>query len=230
MTATSSCRGNEQKEMAAPLHGGGQDHFSAHAPCQGNQQNACSTRQEWTTAIVKGIIDRIGSDRSYGGLMDSTAPHISLIGKALRLPLRMIPSGTQMPILRGPMRGKRWIVGSTNHGCWLGIYERSKLKVFSAAIQRGYVVYDLGANVGFYSLLASVLVGSDGQVFSFEPAPRNLGLLRRHLELNRVKNCSVLTLLSAVQMGQRVSISGQTITWAARQGIRITRSECVRSP
>ena len=123
--------------------------------------------------------------------MDSPAPHISLVGKVLRLPLRMIPSGTPVPILRGPMRGKRWIVGSSNHGCWLGTYEHSKLKLISESIRRGDVVYDLGANVGFYSLLASVLVGSDGWVFSFEPAPRNLGLLRRHLDLNLVKNCSV---------------------------------------
>jgi FkbM family methyltransferase len=63
--------------------------------------------------------------------------------------------------------------------------------MFSTMIKRGDVVYDLGANVGFYSLLASVLVGPDGRVFSFEPAPRNLGFLRRHLELNRVRNCSV---------------------------------------
>jgi FkbM family methyltransferase len=126
-----------------------------------------------------------------GGLMNSPDPHISLIGKALRLPLRMIPSGTLMPILRGPMRGKRWIVGSSNHGCWLGTYEHSKQKLFSATIQPNDVVYDLGANVGYYSLLASVLVGPHGHVFSFEPAPRNLGLLRRHLQLNRIENCSV---------------------------------------
>lgn len=126
-----------------------------------------------------------------GDLMNIPTPHISVIGKVLRLPLRMIPSGTQMPILRGPMRGKRWIVGASNHGCWLGTYERSMQKMFLTTIKRGDVVYDLGANVGFYSLLASVLVGSDGQVFSFEPAPRNLEFIRRHLELNRVKNCSV---------------------------------------
>lgn len=123
--------------------------------------------------------------------MNSPAPHISFIGRVLRFPLRMIPADTEMPILRGPMRGKRWIVGSSNHGCWLGNYENSKLNVFSEKIRRGDVVYDLGANVGFYSLLASILVGPGGQVFSFEPAPRNLALLRRHLELNRVSNCTV---------------------------------------
>ncbi len=45
--------------------------------------------------------------------------------------------------------------------------------------------------MGFYSLLASVLVGPEGGVFSFEPVPRNLRFLRRHLDLNGVTNCSV---------------------------------------
>jgi FkbM family methyltransferase len=123
---------------------------------------------------------------NFSGVSDKT-----FIGKALRFPLRLFPSGTQMPILQGPLHGKRWIIGSSNHGCWLGSYEYSKQKAFSAAIKRGDVVYDLGANVGFYSLLASVLVGPEGQVFSFEPVPKNLTFLRRHLELNRVRNCSV---------------------------------------
>ena len=123
---------------------------------------------------------------NFSGLSDRT-----FIGKILRLPLRLIPCGTQMPILQGPLRGKRWIVGSSNHGCWLGSYEYPKQKAFSTAIKRGDVVYDLGAHVGFYSLLASVLVGPEGQVFSFEPAPRNLTFLWRHIELNGVRNCSV---------------------------------------
>jgi FkbM family methyltransferase len=40
--------------------------------------------------------------------------------------------------------------------------------------------------------LAGVLVGPEGQVFSFEPVPSNLTFLRRHLELNGVRNCSVM--------------------------------------
>jgi FkbM family methyltransferase len=83
-------------------------------------------------------------------------------------------------------------VGSSLHRCWLGTYEPSKQKLLSSAIKPGDVVYDLGANVGYYSLLASVLAGPAGEVFSFEPVPRNLKFLRRHLELNHVKNCTVL--------------------------------------
>ena len=115
----------------------------------------------------------------------------SLIGRAARLPLRLIPPSVQMPILQGPLRGNRWIVGSCSHGCWLGSYEYITQRAFAAELRRGYAVYDLGANVGFYSLLASVLVGEVGQVFSFEPVERNLHYLRRHMELNKATNCSI---------------------------------------
>lgn len=99
-----------------------------------------------------------------------------------------------VPILQGPLRGMRWIAGSSNHGCWLGSYEFSKQHRFAAAVKPGDVVWDLGANVGFYTLLASVLTGSDGRVFSFEPAPRNLAFLRKHLDRNHVANCAVFEL------------------------------------
>ena len=120
--------------------------------------------------------------------------HISdktIFGRALRLPLQLIPSDTLLPILQGRLRGKTWIAGSSNHGCWLGSYEYSKQRIFSAAVRQGDCVFDLGANVGFYSLLASVLVGEGGKVFCFEPVLRNLEFLRRHLELNGIMNCSV---------------------------------------
>jgi FkbM family methyltransferase len=53
------------------------------------------------------------------------------------------------------------------------------------------VCYDVGANVGFYTLLFSHLVGTGGRVLAFEPFPRNVSLLRRHVELNRCANVTV---------------------------------------
>ncbi len=124
---------------------------------------------------------------NFSGISDK-----STMGKLFRFPLRFIPSSTRVPILQGPLQGKRWIVGSGTHGCWIGSYEHAKQRLFAAQLKRGYTVYDLGANVGFYSLLASVLVGSEGHVYSFEPVERNLRFLRSHLKLNCVTNCSVL--------------------------------------
>ncbi len=123
---------------------------------------------------------------NFSGISDSG------IGSLLRLPLRLLPSNSRMPVIQGPLKGKRWIVGSSDHGCWLGSYEYAKQKAFSERVRPGDTVFDLGAHVGFYSLLASVLVGPNGRVFSFEPAPRNLGYLRAHLKLNQVTNCTVL--------------------------------------
>jgi FkbM family methyltransferase len=116
----------------------------------------------------------------------------SVKGKLLRLPLRLIPSGTIIPILSGRLRGKKWTVGSSIHGCWLGTYEYDKQVFFSRTVSPRSTVFDIGANVGFYTLLASELVGPDGEVFAFEPLPRNLNYLRKHLEINKVNNVTVI--------------------------------------
>jgi FkbM family methyltransferase len=127
----------------------------------------------------------------------SGIPRDSAVGKLLRLHLRAIPEGTQVPILQGMLRGKRWIVGSGTHGCWLGSYEFEKRRLFERTVRPGSTVYDVGANVGFYTLLASVLVGTSGRVVAFEPVPRNLTFLREHLRLNRVQNVQVVEAAAA---------------------------------
>lgn len=126
------------------------------------------------------------------GINFSAIERASTLGSLLRFPLRLLPGGTVVPILQGPLKGRRWVVGSANHGCWLGSYEYSKYRLFQSIVRQGSVVYDIGANVGYYTLLASQLVEGSGQVFAFEPVPRNLGFLRRHLELNRIGNVTVI--------------------------------------
>jgi FkbM family methyltransferase len=116
----------------------------------------------------------------------------SALGRLLRAPLRWIPRDARVPILQGKLRGKRWIVGSSTHGCWLGSYEHDKRRAFEATITEGTVVFDVGAHVGYYTLLASVLVGPAGRVYAFEPMPRNLGFLREHLRLNGARNVEVV--------------------------------------
>jgi FkbM family methyltransferase len=114
------------------------------------------------------------------------------IGQLLRLPLRLIPHGTKMPILQGKLRGKKWIVGSSNHGCWLGSYEYKKRIIFENRVRQGSTVLDIGAYVGFYTVLASILVGPTGKVYAFEPLPRNLEYLREHLRINNITNVEVI--------------------------------------
>lgn len=122
----------------------------------------------------------------------SGIPRRSWYGRALRAPLKLLPTSLVVPILQGPLRGNRWILGSSNHGCWLGSYELSKQRAMWAAISPGQVVLDVGAHVGFYTLLASRKVGAQGRVVAFEPEPRNLEVLRSHIQINRVSNVAVI--------------------------------------
>jgi FkbM family methyltransferase len=96
-----------------------------------------------------------------------------------------------LPIMQGKLRGKKWIVGSGEHGYWLGSYEMQKRQAFENEIKPGSVVYDIGANVGYYTLLASVLSGEKGKVFAFEPLPRNVDYLRKHVEINHLTNVDI---------------------------------------
>jgi FkbM family methyltransferase len=123
----------------------------------------------------------------------SSISNQTLAGKVLRLPLRLVPGSARVPILKGRLRGAKWIVGSSgNNGCWLGSYEYEQRLAFEKLIGVGSVVFDVGAHVGFYTLLSSRLVGPLGEVIAFEPLPRNLHYLREHLRLNRVENVRII--------------------------------------
>ena len=136
----------------------------------------------------------------------------SLAGKALRLPLRLLPPTLVLPILQGKLRGRKWMTGSSNHGCWLGSYEYRERKAFEACVRAGRVVFDVGANVGYYTLLASVLVGPQGRVFAFEPVPSNLRLLKAHLRLNRTENVEVVKAAVAEHAGYGHFASGNNLS------------------
>jgi len=105
-------------------------------------------------------------------------------------------------VLSGPLRGMRWIAGAATHGCWIGTYERDAQRVFAQRIAPGAVVYDIGANVGFFTLLAAKLAGPSGAVYAFEPLTRNLELLRKHVALNRAENVHIVPLAISDRAGR----------------------------
>jgi len=116
----------------------------------------------------------------------------SLLGRLVRAPLHLIPQRSWVYILQGPLRGMKWIVGSSNHGCWLGSYEYRKQRLFAQVLHEGDIVFDVGAHAGFYTLLASSRVGWRGRVFAFEPFRPNLYFLKEHLRLNGASNVTVV--------------------------------------
>ena len=115
-----------------------------------------------------------------------------IIEGTLRTALRLLPASTVVPIVRGPLRGLWWVSGSAPHGVWLDTIERASLRDFSRHVQPRATVWDIGANVGLYSLLASRCVGPAGSVVAFEPAAINVAALRRHAALNRMENIQIV--------------------------------------
>ncbi|MES3001712.1 MAG: FkbM family methyltransferase [Pseudomonadota bacterium] len=112
-----------------------------------------------------------------------------LVGKLIRLPLKLVPALKPMRILSGPLAGKRWLSTSGTHGCWLGTYEIGLQRELAKVLGQGDVFYDIGANVGFFSLLAAT---RGARVVAFEPLERNVELLGRNMALNHLGDVVML--------------------------------------
>ena len=65
-----------------------------------------------------------------------------------------------------------------------GAFEPATVKVLKRLVKSGDTVLDIGANVGYISLVLAKCVGKNGKVFSFEPDSKNFALLNRNIALN----------------------------------------------
>ncbi|HEY3350319.1 MAG TPA: FkbM family methyltransferase [Thermoanaerobaculia bacterium] len=75
---------------------------------------------------------------------------------------------------------------------YLNQMERDQTAALVGTLRPGQLFFDIGANVGYYTVLGSRLVGQSGSVLAFEPVLRNLSCLHRHLILNDCRNVSVV--------------------------------------
>jgi tRNA G37 N-methylase Trm5 len=69
-----------------------------------------------------------------------------------------------------------------------GAWERDTVRLFERILRAGDVVVDIGAHVGYFTLIAARSVGPEGRVYAFEPDPENYALLVRNIELNGYQN------------------------------------------
>ena len=76
--------------------------------------------------------------------------------------------------VRASQRIERWM--------WAGAYEPELVSLLKKTLKPGMSVLDLGANIGYFSVIAAALVGENGQIHAFEPMPQNLDRLRKNLK------------------------------------------------
>lgn len=69
-----------------------------------------------------------------------------------------------------------------------GVYEPSETRLIQELLFPGNIVIDVGANIGYYTLLYANLVGSSGKVYAFEPEYNNYRLLIQNIYANRFSN------------------------------------------
>lgn len=141
--------------------------------------------REWLGSLVLRSPVQIGSLRK-----------VPVLGGMLhRLSHRILP-GDEM------VWGK--IQAGPGEGLWLEVHPRTGAELLSGNLERpsqevvanhlwpGMVFYDLGANIGRFSLIVGRAIGPQGKVFAFEPDPELIVRLHHNIERNQLQNIEVV--------------------------------------
>lgn len=122
--------------------------------------------------------------------------HLPVFGGLIhRLTHSLLPSGEKVwaRVTDGPAEGM-WMELNprTGHSYLLGNSEPAVQRLLAEWLHPGMVFYDLGANIGLYSLLGARMVGPAGRVFSFEPDFEVAKRLRANIARNSLSNVTVV--------------------------------------
>jgi FkbM family methyltransferase len=94
-------------------------------------------------------------------------------------------------ILRGAGRGLRFNVARSHSAFILGNHEPEVQELLESVLRPGMTYFDVGANVGFFAMIAARLVGPSGRVVCFEPLPENARQIEHNSQLNGFTNITI---------------------------------------
>ena len=83
-----------------------------------------------------------------------------------------------------------------------GKFEPTSTYIFESLLKEGMTVLDIGANIGYFSLIASKLVGNSGKVYSFEPDPITFKYLKKNITMNQISNVKLVNKCVSDEAGQ----------------------------
>lgn len=103
---------------------------------------------------------------------------------------------SEVEVAAGDLKGYKILLNlKMEKSRWLGTYEPELAAAARALLKPGMTVYDVGANIGYVSLLLAHHTRPEGKVFAFEALPANAQRIRRNVALNALE--SRITLIEA---------------------------------
>lgn len=105
-----------------------------------------------------------------------------------------LPDGLILSIFKGPLKYYLWVIGAAaGEGKGLSIFfnlaEKKQLFDVMQNTHTDDICFDIGANVGLYTLLFSRY---GKRVYSFEPSPRNISYLYKNISINKLSNAIII--------------------------------------
>jgi FkbM family methyltransferase len=143
------------------------------------------------------------------------------------------PQGlTTIEVAGGVLSGMRLSINlQEEKDYWLGTYEPDLQQAITDQVKPGMVAFDVGANIGYITLMLARAVGASGKVFSFEALPDNVTRLRTNLALNNLEGRVQVEAAAVVDRSRQVEFlvgpsggMGKAQGSAGRQSVQYSKT------
>ena len=125
---------------------------------------------------------------------------LMVLAPFVRKVFRLSPRGDQIVLVQG----HKMLFGGASEAhldMTDGTWEPGVVTLLGERLSPGMTFVDLGAHIGFFTLMAAKLVGDKGRVYAFEPAPENFELLTKNISLNGYRNVVPIQMAVANEEG-----------------------------
>ena len=164
------------------------------------------------------------------GISKTISTIISIILKMFFLKIKYVP---EMAVIS--VHDYRMIVFPREQGIHSELFHykrREPMSVdflkYSGLLKKGDVVLDIGANIGYYALLESKLVGEKGLVYAVEPVISNFKLLEANIQLNNVRNIQSFQFAFGAEEAESEIYISDRCNWCTLNKVAI-QNRCIGS-
>lgn len=103
---------------------------------------------------------------------------LMIIPSSVRINNAIVMLNTKDPVISGALT--------------FGVYEKTEIALMQRICKPGYVMLDIGANIGLYTAIAGCNIGPYGRVISFEPDPESYHYLKKTVAANKLTNVTLV--------------------------------------